>query len=196
MESTSTTGLPSQVDPEAVENVVKDTLTSWEAIVSVFLERINELVSKVFNQCFAQYFARYDKSPINKKVHDILRRFFSAASARLHESMSRLCLLETNQVKTANQSDFEKLSKANSIIMATRQRRNLEDKRDAARAEKEGGEAAAEAPVTPAQSRGRKRPRLSVPSPSPDDEEIVDPFDIEAHVLAQVSARSCSTVSS
>ncbi|KAA8909675.1 P-loop containing nucleoside triphosphate hydrolase protein [Sphaerosporella brunnea] len=190
MESTSTTGLPNQVDPEAVVNVAKDTLTSWEGIVGAFLNKVHTLVAGVFDECFALYFARYEKSPINKKVHEILSRFFNAATSRLHESIMRLCKLETSQIKTANQVDFEKSAKINSINMSVRQLRNLQDQRDAARAEREEQEmAAVENPATPTQSaRGRKRQRPTIPSPTPDDGELVDPYSIEVNVLAQVQA--------
>jgi hypothetical protein len=181
MELTATPGLPTLVAPEAVGNVVKDTLTSWEGLVLEFYAKVNRLLGGVFDECFKQFFARYEKSPINQKVHEILRQFFGAATARLHESLTRLCRLETTQIMTANRVDYQNALQANVAILTLRQRRNLEEQREAARAEREEQqqEAASE-------NRGRKRPRTTLPSPGPDDGELVDPFSNEVHVLAQV----------
>jgi hypothetical protein len=180
MELTATPSLPNQVDPQAVENVVKDTLTSWDALVMDFYSKVNTLVGAVFDECFRQFFARYEKSPINQKVHEILRQFFSAATARLHESLTRLCKLETTQVKTANRGDFQSAVTANLAILGDRQRRNLEEQREAAKAEREEQQQEA-AP----ENRGRKRPRTTAPDDA-DDGTLVDPFSIEVNVLANV----------
>jgi hypothetical protein len=194
IESTSTTGLPNQVDPEAVNNVVRQTLKAWYTHIRTFRQTLAYYVTETFKHCFKIHFSKYDRSPIYDKVDGILGEFIRSALNQFEASTERLWKLESTLVITLNQQDFELLKTAHSSSLTDRRSRNLEEQKEALRIERERIRAQREQPErphTPPPPSGRGRRggggHRKPPSPAP-EEAIPDQYMRELGVLAQVQA--------
>ena len=102
VESTSTAGLPNQVDPAAVETVAQECLSIWPPKVNELLKRIYAAVQAVFVKVFKEVFAHYDKSPISESMDRILMQFLETAKSQYQEYIGQMGYLETTQVSPSS----------------------------------------------------------------------------------------------
>jgi hypothetical protein len=188
IETTSTAGLPNQVDPEAVKNVAKDNIKGWEPKVSEFTDKIANHVGKLAFSCFLDVFQRYDKSPICEKAHSVMEEFLNVAVAQHRTNMEKLWRLESTQIRTLNHKDYENLRRDNELRLCEKRHRNLEDQNEHRKQSVLGEREVAQPAVTPAKGRGRatKQPARAL-SPTPDVDEY-DHYKREVKVLAEVQA--------
>ncbi|KAF8246742.1 hypothetical protein K440DRAFT_601938 [Wilcoxina mikolae CBS 423.85] len=190
IETTSTAGLPNQVDPEAVKNVAKDNIKGWEPKVSEFTTKIANHVGKLAFACFLDVFQRYDKSPICEKAHSVMEEFLNVAVAQHRANMEKLWRLESTQIRTLNHKDYENLRRDNELRLCEKRRRNLEEQNEQRKQSMLGEKEVVPQPaVTPAKGRGRvTKPAARALSPTPDVDESYDHYKREVKVLAEVQA--------
>ncbi|RPB13528.1 P-loop containing nucleoside triphosphate hydrolase protein [Morchella conica CCBAS932] len=188
IDSTATAQIPGQVDPKAIENLIKETIYLWRPILEKFIADSAQLLNRRVHNCFVENFETYKKSPIFVEVYTILQNQLKESYERLNEAGARLWNLEVNQICTLNDEDYKKHISNHSRILKERRKRNLleqnEHREQQLQAENNGGS-----------SRKRKLGGGGMNGAGgmamgSDDNPMDDPYSKEIDVLAEVRAYS------
>ncbi|KAI5852607.1 P-loop containing nucleoside triphosphate hydrolase protein [Morchella snyderi] len=188
IDSTATAQIPGQVDPKAIENLIKETIYLWRPILEKFISDSAQLLNRRVHNCFVENFETYKKSPIFFEVYTILQNQLKESYERLNEAGSRLWNLEVNQICTLNDEDYKKHIANHSRILKERRKRNLLE-------QNEHREQQLQAENTGGTSRKRKLGGGGMNggggmSMGSDDNPMDDPYSKEIDVLAEVRAYS------
>ncbi|KAL7276404.1 hypothetical protein RUND412_000609 [Rhizina undulata] len=174
IESTATARIPGQVDPKAINAMIRHSITLWRPLVQEFLEACGKLLNSFINQCFTKKFELYQKSPIFQAAFQILKKFLRDLFEEQKHRIERLWFLEIEQISTLNQEDYQTFMNSHLEVLQERRKRNLNDQR--------------ETEVTVETETARSVKKKTPAAVGMLKEDMLDPYRKEINVLAQVRA--------